>query len=295
LRFFALHPLDLSAIKQEDLKMSKLKTLISTTITPIALCLTLGISAPVLAHKGHHQKYDGMRQILSELSLTDTQKQDVKQIFKQTRADRELFSSDEKTLKQELRSLINSSEWDQLAVENNITQQQTIIHTKALQRATNKNQVWNLLTETQQGELVTQFEARKAERTEKKSTGKKKGNKQKHLKLTEEQIVAVRAIKNTTKESGKEIKVKLKSYKQAERSLVQSKDFNAEAWQALNTDYQADFATMAMLKAKSKHDMWNLMTPEQQAKVLERSEKGKRGKKGKKIKGDNKYARAESV
>jgi protein CpxP len=35
-----------------------------------------------------------MRQILSELSLTDTQKQDIRQISKQNREGRVLFSSD---------------------------------------------------------------------------------------------------------------------------------------------------------------------------------------------------------
>jgi Spy/CpxP family protein refolding chaperone len=72
--------------------MSKFRNLIKTSLTPIALCLTLVIAAPALAKKGHHQKHDDMRQILSELSLTDIQKQDIRQISKQNREDRGLFS-----------------------------------------------------------------------------------------------------------------------------------------------------------------------------------------------------------
>ena len=49
----------------------------------------------------------------------------------------------------------------------------------------------------------------------------------------------------------------------------------------MNTEYQADFMAMAIVKAKSKHEIWNLMTPEQQAKATEKTEKHKRGKKGK--------------
>jgi Spy/CpxP family protein refolding chaperone len=152
LRFFALQSLDLLAILQkkifikinkESKKMSKFITLVKTTLTPIALCLTLAIAAPALAKKGHHQEHDGMRPILSELSLTDTQKQDIRQISKQSREDRGLFSSDVTSLKEELRSLMQSTEWDQTAVESAITQRQILMQKKALQRAINKNQVWN--------------------------------------------------------------------------------------------------------------------------------------------------------
>ena len=271
--------------------MSKFKTLLKTALTPIALCLTIALASPVLAKNGHHYKHDGMRQILSELSLTDTQKQDIRQILKQTREDRGLFSSDAKSLKTELRNLVQSTEWDQTAVESVITHNQTLIKEKALQRASNKNQVWNLLTETQQGDFVAlnaDLETRKVERrdknTEGKRKGKRKGNRLKRLDLTEEQLIAVDVIKTAAKTNGEATKVKLKTYKQAERVLVQSTDFNAEAWQTLNNEYQTDFLAMAILKAKTRHDIWNLLTPEQQAAAEEigRGKKGKHGRKSKK-------------
>lgn len=260
--------------------------MLKTTITPIALCLSLAIAVPALAKKNHHQKHDGMRQILSELSLTDTQKQDVRQILKQNREDRSLFSRDENAPGTELRSLIQASEWDQTAVESAITQRQALHQEKALQRAANKNQVWNLLTESQQVEFVAQVKARIAKHnatsSEGKRKGKRKGNMLKGLDFTEEQLAAVKAIKTAEKESGEAIRAKLKTFKQAEQALVQSTDFNLEAWQALNSEYQADFVTMGLLRSKSKHDIWTIMTPEQQAKALEKSGKGKHHKKGQK-------------
>jgi Spy/CpxP family protein refolding chaperone len=287
LRFFALHSLDLLAIHQEDKKMSKFKTLLKTALTPIALCLSIALVSPALAKNSHHQKHDGMRQVLSGLSLTDTQKQDIRQVLKQTREDRGLFSSDAKSLKTELRNLIQSTEWDQTAIESAIAQNQTLIIEKALQRASNKNKVWNLLTETQQAEFVVlkaDLETRKAERKE-KSKGKRKAkrghNRLKRLDLTEEQLTAVDGIKTVAKTNGEATKVKLKTFRQAERFLIQSTDFSAEAWQTLSSEYQTDFLAIAVLKAKVRHDIWNLLTPEQQA-AAEEEGRGKKGKKNKK-------------
>jgi protein CpxP len=253
--------------------MSKFRNLIRTTLSPIALCLTLVIAAPALAKKGHHQEHDDMRQILSELSLTDTQKQDIRQIAKQNRENRGLFSSDVIPFRG-LRNLVQSSEWDHVAVEIAITEIQTLIQTNALQRATNKNQVWNLLTEAQQGEFVVFFDALKAERKGKGvagwKEGKRKGKKLKRLDLSEAQLAAVNVIKNKSEASGKKNKAKLKVYKQAEQLLVQSVDFNAETWQTLNNEYRADFLSIAILKVKTQYDIWNQLTPEQQAKAAEK-------------------------
>ena len=285
MRFFALHSLDLLTINQEDENMTTFKTLIKTTLTPIALCLSLAIAVPAIAHKSHHQRHDGMRQILSELSLTDTQKQDIKQILKQSREDRNLFKTDNKSLKTELRSIIQSSEWDQTAVESALTQRQALTQEKTLQRANNKNQVWNLLTETQQVEFIAQLETRKAKREEMgpRDKRKDKGNRLERLGLSTEQLAAVETIKSEAKASRAAIKTSIKVYKEAEQALIHSSGFNPQTWQTLNAQYQADFLSMGVLEAKTKYDIWNLLTPEQKI-VAAQKFKGKKGKHGKKSK-----------
>jgi len=254
--------------------MSTFTTLVKTTLTPIALCLTFAIALPAIAKKGHHQEHDGMRKVLSELSLTNSQQQDIRQILKQSREDRGLFNTDAKSLRTELRNLVQSTEWDQTAVESAITQRQFLLKEKALQRATDKNLIWNLLTETQQTEVAGQLKTRKAECDEKHKEGKRKGKlngyKLKRLDLTEAQLTAVEVIKDVSKASGKEIEIKLKAYKQAERLLIHRTDFNPDVWQALSNEYQTDFLAMAVLKAKTKHDIWNQLTPEQQAAAGEK-------------------------
>jgi protein CpxP len=252
--------------------MSTFKTLAKTTLTPIALCLTLTLTvvAPAMAQKGHHQQHDGMRQILSELSLTVSQKQDIRQVLKQTREDRYLFSTDVKSIKTELRGLVQSSEWDPAAVEDAIRQLQTFIQEKAQQQASNKSQIWNLLTVTQQAELTVLYNRLKAKREKMRDNGKRKGKKLRRIELTETQITAAEVIKNAAKASGKKIEAKLKTYKQVERALVHSTHFNTEAWQTLNHKYQDDFLAMAVLRAKTKHNIWHKLTPEQQAKAGEK-------------------------
>jgi protein CpxP len=98
---------------------------------------------------------------------------------------------------------------------------------------------------------------------------KRKDKKLKRLDLSEAQLATVNVIKNENKTSGKKIKAKLKVYKQAEQLLVQSDDFNADTWQTLNNEYQANFLTTAILKVKTQHDIWNQFTPKQQAKADE--------------------------
>jgi Spy/CpxP family protein refolding chaperone len=271
--------------------MSTFKTLIKTTLTSIALCLSLAIGLPAMAHRGHHQKHDDMHQIMSELSLTDTQKQDIKQILKQNCTNRGLFRIDAKSLQAELRSLVQSTQWDPTAVESAITQRQVLMQEKALLEANNKNLLWNVLTDTQQAEFVglldnlkAKLETRKAKGKDRSVEARKKGNKLKRLNLTEEQIAAVQAIRNEAKARGEKIKANLDSYKQAERSLIHNTGFNAEAWQTLNSQYQSDFLAIAVFKAKIKQDTWNLLTVEQQTKAERKfkSKKGKHNKRGKK-------------
>jgi protein CpxP len=105
---------------------------------------------------------------------------------------------------------VQSSEWEHPAIEGTITLIQTLIQTNSRQRATNKNQVWNLLTEAQQDEFVVFFDALKAERKVKSvarwKEGKRKGRKLKRLDLSEAQLAAVNVIKNKSKASGKKLR-----------------------------------------------------------------------------------------
>ncbi len=104
-----------------------------------------------------------------------------------------------------------------------------------------------------------------------------KSNKLERLDLTEAQLTAINVIKTAAKANSEETKAKLKTYKQAKRALIHSTGFNTEAWQILSNEYQVDFLAIAVLKAKKKHAIWNLLQAE--AKKNNKRNKGKKGKK----------------
>lgn len=268
-------------------KMFKLKTI----VTPIAICLSLALSSQAMAnpegghHKGAHNGHNMMR-LLSKLSLTDTQKQDIRQIMKQSREDRQASAPDFAPVRQDLSALIQTTDWDQDAVEAVLSQNQDQMVQAGLKRAENKHAVLNLLTDEQKDKLSTitskkQQRAAEGDRKGKnKGKGKHKGDRSHKLAFTDEQKAAFEEIKTQNKAIAAELHEKLKAYKQAERELVKSTEFNAESWLALNSEYKNDFLAMAVLKAKSKHEKWNVMTPEQQAQMLVAKENRKGGKKG---------------
>ena len=256
--------------------MSKFKTSLKIALPCIALCLTLAIAAPIMAKRGHHhQQHDGMRQILSTLSLTATQKQDVRQILKGNHEDQQVFSADEQAMQQALRSLLQSNQWDATSITSTLTQLHSFGQEKELRLASNKNQIWNTLTDTQQEKLVALLDARISEKGKKNSEGRHKGKGKifKKLNLSTEQQTAIKTIKMAAKSSRNAVKTKITTYKQAERVLIQSTTFDADAWQTLSAKYQADFLTLAELKAKTKYDIWNLLTSKQQLKMAKRMDR----------------------
>lgn len=253
--------------------MLKLKTL----LTPIALSLALVVAVPAIAKKDRDHNRDGMRQILSQLSLTDVQKQDIKEIMKQSRQDGRVFKEDSSAYRSDIQTLVQSNEWDQSAIETALAQSEAVHTDKMLQRATQKNLVWNTLTSEQQTKFTVLVAEKKAsiesKDSNKKSKHKRKGKMFKKLALTDDQKAEIKSIREQAKENDKELKAKLKTFKEAERALISSSSFSSEDWLALSAEYQSDFVAMSVSKAKVRHNIWNVLTAEQQQKVSEKMEK----------------------
>jgi Spy/CpxP family protein refolding chaperone len=248
--------------------MLKFKTILS----PLALSIALSFSASSFAGLGHQGDKQGnkqaLKQILQQLDLSVSQKQDIRQLFKQNREDRGLYREDMRELKAEIKALMRSAEWDQQAAETIFSQRIDLVAGIALKKAMSKNQLWNLLSPEQQAEFNQIHEQRKAEanrdRTPLKFLEK--------LDLSAEQQVSIDTIRNAQLVNQEAFKQKRDAFKQEEKSLIQAELFSEQAWQGIREKYQDDFMNMQLNKAQSKHDVWHLLTAEQQAQLEEMKE-----------------------
>lgn len=261
--------------------MFKLKKI----VVAIAVCSTLVFTAQGLAKAGHGHNKHAMKKMFSQLSITDTQKQDLKEIFKQSREDKGLLKTDMKAFQQSLNALVQTNDWDQAAVEALLSEKQTQSTGSSLQQAQNKHAIWNILDDEQRAEF-TNLMSQKKERAKGKKSDKREKHKQKweskkaeKLGLDTEQTAHIDSIKAQTKEDMSVLREKLKAFKQAEKALIASETFDASAWQILREEYQADFVAVGLLKEKSRHDVWNILSEEQQTTMQRMNKRSKGGMK----------------
>ncbi|MGJ8681243.1 Spy/CpxP family protein refolding chaperone [Paraglaciecola sp.] len=263
-------------------------------VTTLAVCSSLVFAAQTFAKPEQGQRQHQMKRILSKLDITDTQKQDIKQIMQQARGDQNVSREDVKSFRQELAALIHAEDFDQDAIEALLTSKQEQRANAGLRQAQNKHAVWNLLTteqQTQFANIIAEHKAKAEEGAGKRKKGSKGPKSQKRkmakrLGLDEAQKTQLASIKTQTKESAGELKANLKAFKQAERTLIHSAEFSADAWASLHQTHQADFLAKAILEAKTKHQIWNVLTEEQQEKAQKmqrrmKMAKGNKGHKGK--------------
>lgn len=107
----------------------------------------------------------------------------------------------------------------------------------------------------------------------------------KALSLSEQQQVQIKAIKTKAKEQHQVLRASMKEFKLAEKKLVQTEKFDEQAFSALREAYQPIFAQSALIRVKTKHAVFNVLTTEQQDKWLKIIEH-KKGKKNAKKRND---------
>ena len=90
----------------------------------------------------------------------------------------------------------------------------------------------------------------------------------KALSLSDEQKVEIKAIKDQAKEQHKTLSASIKEFKIAERKLQHTATFDEQSYSALQDTYQPIFAQLALIRAKAKHAVFNILTTEQQEKWL---------------------------
>ncbi len=116
-------------------------------------------------------------------------------------------------------------------------------------------------------------QAPKVEKTHK--ADKKKQHSKKHemqkfgkeLALTNEQKQSIKQIKKESKNSLKALEAELKPMREQMKSLLANTQFDEKAFLDIYRQYQSVFEKIAIAKAKSKFDTFNVLTDEQREKA----------------------------
>jgi len=89
----------------------------------------------------------------------------------------------------------------------------------------------------------------------------------KHLDLSAEQRQQMKVIKEQSKLTNMAIHQELKAFKAEVKPLIMAETFDESAFTALQSQYQSAFAQMALQKAKTRHQIFQLLTDEQKEKM----------------------------
>jgi protein CpxP len=243
--------------------------------------------------------------MMSSLSLTAQQKDDMKQIHKETKQDLSVFRAEQGQVRENMRAAMEGSVWDESAVKAAIEQSMDLrLQTKLIQ-AKSKNKVFNQLTSEQQ----EQFLAKRAEKKDKKGEreGKRRGKGAskkverlvKALELNSEQEAKLSAMMQSNEAQRAESKALNQSLNSQLAAIIHAKEFDENAWTAIHAQFKDQRLEMAVSKAKARFDLMSSMSAEQRekfAKIMKKSKKGKMHKKGRgdKKRGDRHHDSEES-
>lgn len=95
----------------------------------------------------------------------------------------------------------------------------------------------------------------------------------KHLDLTKTQKTALREIFVKEKSTRKAQRERMASFRGELRKLSVSSDFDETQFDLIYEEYQNDFKVAALEKAKIRHAMMQVLTPEQQNKMQKLAKK----------------------
>jgi protein CpxP len=233
-------------------------------IAPLTLSLSLLLSATVLSSPMEHRDH-GMRQILSQLDLSQSQRQDIRQLFKEGHADQQLFREDKHQFRQQLHSLIKRSDWDEAAVASLLKSQQQQKILLDLQRATSKHKLWLLLSPEQQDKLSSLL-AQNQPKERPQAEGFTLLSK---LALSAEQRTQIAELENKMQQTRASQASVHQTFAAAERALLTKTEFDQAAWQSLQQTLHSEMLSSAVASAHTRNQIWNLLNDEQQQQMVE--------------------------
>ncbi len=261
------------------------KLLLSLTMASL-----LGVSSYVVnAHERNHGEHE--RALMASLSLTQQQKDDIKQIRKESQQDLSVYLAEQRQLRENMRAIMQVSIWDEAAVTNAIEQQMKLNLQSKLILAKGRNRVFNQLSTEQQAQFIAEREDKEG-----KNNGKKHKNPEKKIRrivkaldLNAEQQAKLTAMMATNKAQKTANRAQKKMLKAQLAQIIQAEEFDEDAWLAIHADNSQQKLEMQVNKSKARFEMLNLLNAEQREKfekIMKKTKKGRmhreHGKKGRK-------------
>lgn len=235
-----------------------------------AIVLLTLLSVSSLSAAPHNKARNGLRPLLNQLDLTELQKQDLRQMMKENKAEMELVGQDRSAFRQQLIQLVHADVFDQTAVNKLLEDNQELRADKRLQKAQNQHRLFHSLTVAQQDKFVSLLAHGKD-----KSRVNRSKKMFKRLGLSDQQKASIKQIKVSHKASKGIANKTLQVRKQAEFNLIQAEQFDTDAWQVIQDQYQQSELQIALERAEMRNQVWNQLTDEQQQKALARMNKVK--------------------
>ncbi len=101
------------------------------------------------------------------------------------------------------------------------------------------------------------------EQNHQQMTAKKLAKLSRKLGLTDSQQADIKALKHAEKEEMEKFKPAMKAFREQVKTLMSAESFDEQAFIELQASNQDTFAQIALIKAKSKFAMKDILTPEQ--------------------------------
>ncbi|WP_438864024.1 Spy/CpxP family protein refolding chaperone [Neptunicella sp.] len=235
-------------------------------ITSLLLVAAL-FSQPVLAHPDGG-KPAGLRGVLSQLALTTEQRQAIHELVKQGRESGHEYWQDRYRVGEQLKSLIQSDRFDQTAITelfNSDMQQKT---QKQWQKAQMLHSIWSQLTEQQKQKWADLAEERdffvELHHRDEPRLGR--------LELSDAQKQQIKLLRGDMQAISETFHSEMQVIKQQQRALITSEQLNEQEWQRLQQQSVPKMVAFAVARAENKHNIWQVLTPQQQQKLQQRME-----------------------
>ncbi|AXT38155.1 hypothetical protein D1814_05445 [Alteromonas sp. BL110] len=262
-----------------------MKKLLIASVTVAAIGLGgLALAQPAGSGMRHHDPVKEIVKHLRGISLSDAQREEIKTLvsaFKDANPRPEFGDIEKPNLDFATATEAQFSAFIQTQIEER--------EARHFAFAQLRHDIYNVLNEEQQETLLARDAKRELDKQKhhdafvkqetrfaKRMNGEGKGPQRKRkpkdflfegIELSDEQIASLAELRESFKDTSKTNREMLRSFKDAQRDLVRSESFSQDAWNALTAQYKEDLVSAKVEKAKQRQAMFQILSPEQQAKL----------------------------